>query len=351
MAVTTALLLAACGGGRAGGGDDGRQDPLDNTPSPIASGVVQGPPELGLSAQTLLANIAAPDTATAEVQAAVIAAIIRGEEVARQYSLLQALLTALGGSVQTAVPLSSRQRPLAVLQDLSCTRFLEDCSGTVALTTNITQATGTALPAGGFLAAEFANLQGSLAGDVVSLDGGVLFEFLTGFDPRATSSAGVQLRVTTAGASGAFNGVPFGPLSQAALFEIDQADRLDVTTDGARYMSLDNDNVAVDGAGDFEISGVTLRTAYHGLAGEQGAVDYVYESWLVRDRQPATGAKMRIVAGDASLRVEATLNDDMETTFILTVFSGDVAVDRYQITVTFEPGVPPAPGEVVRLPT
>lgn len=303
-------LLAACGGG--GGGSD--------------APAVQAPPS----------RAAALASSEAEAIGAVQAAVGGAAQIAGQSSSASNLFLSTGPlGVRSGVDMVARARTSGReaaldVQSVGCADFVDPpCSGSITVNASFDLSSPSdSVPAGSRLTLSFNDVQGSIGGVPIAIDGALRFDFVTAFD--AANLANTELLVTSDELQGTADGQAFGPETSALLMEFDAQSRLTLTADGIRLSEVSS--VVVDGAEDFSIGTARLRRAHWRDA--DAYVDCRFNGWVVAAAHAALNSQATFTAGSDRIVVAVTGSSVSTVTYQVAITVGGVTT-TYVVTATY----------------
>lgn len=312
-----AVTLAACGGG--GGSDEQALE-------------VVGPP---------VTAAALADTAT-EAQQSVPAVVAGADGLMQRFGAMTAFTAVFGdpATPQGAGPGVTRQSVdaptlrIQAAQTLACAELLDPpCSGSVTADTNLSD-TATMIRAGDWFDLRFAALSGSLDGYRLVYDGRLRLDFLAGFDPNASTLAGLDVKLSFYGLSGSVDGVRYGPVSEALRMQVDAQGVEALTVGGVRYSGLDG--VSITSASAYTIGSATVRVAYWGDATRY--VDLGFQNWVVVDGRPAVGSQVTVGTAGHGTLVATVVSSSTSTVLLSAVLTVGETSTSYRITGTYPAG-------------
>jgi hypothetical protein len=225
-------------------------------------------------------------------------------------------------------------RPAAV-QTVGCTDFFDPpCAGSITLDTNVAD-TATSVKPGDYADVQFASASGSLLGQTVALNGRLRIDFLSAFDLNATQFNGLDLKLEFDAFGGSLNGASFGPVSDTARLQINDAQGgVKIIAGGASYSGLHG--VTISGSGSYSIAGGTVRVAYWSDSGKY--IDIVLQNWHVLGGRPALGSWARAVDfGRNSITSTVTASSTSSVVYDV-VISAAGGSGHYTVTATYPAG-------------
>lgn len=316
-----AALLSACGGG---GGDAGTG----------GSGAVQGPP----------ATEAPMSQSSNDASGATAATVSVGASIAARDSSVGSILNPFGGATagsqresaawlgKSAASASGREQPTAI-ETLACTDlFAPPCSGSLTLDTNAEY--GASIPAGSYFTLSTGGVTFVDAGHTYNLSGSLRVDFVSAFDPDATSVAGLSF-VLTSNLGGSIDGKVFAPENVAARFDFDNLGTATITTEGRTFSHLSG--ISVTDADNYVIGSATVKAAHWSSA--SGYVTSTFDGWNVADGRPMVGSAVAITgAGGGSVAIAVLSSSTSTVVYDVTITVGS-AVKRYTVTATYSSGV------------
>lgn len=309
-------LLAACGGGSDSG------EPAANT-----APVLTAPPTTS----------AAMQTTSTEASGAVAAAVDSAQRmVTLNASLSGNNVLPVGNSLSsplswTRTALSAKREQALAVRSLTCADFFSStaCTGSWSIDTNAANS-ATAFPAGTYVTLQFNNLQGSVGGSPLSINGTLRADFLTPFDPNAASTAGLSFQLTFTNLSGTAEGTNFGPLDAVALYAYDSMGVETVTIDGQRIIGFDN--LTVTNADNYSLPNLQLRRAH--WTATTGYVDVSFSNWSVVNGRPAVGSTVSIAATGGSISISVMASSSSTVVYAATATVNGVTA-YYTVTATY----------------